>query len=83
MGRKSFSGHLTRCCENILRRSRKVVAVGLVASAVGLAIVGIHEEHREVEIGDQQMSLGSPLSASGNSTATMTTFNAGWWGNGW
>lgn len=79
--RKSFSGHLSRCCENIRRRSRKVVAVGLVASAVALAMVGVQEEHRDVETGDQQMLLASPLAASGNSTATMTTFNAGWWGH--
>jgi hypothetical protein len=80
MGRKSFSGHLSRCYHNICRRSRKFVAVGLVVSAVGLGIVGIQEEHRDVETADQQMSLVSPLSASGNSTATITTFSAGWWG---
>jgi hypothetical protein len=55
--------------------------VGLVGSAVGLAIIGIQEDHRDVDTVDQQtMSLVSPLSASGNSTATVTAFNAGWWG---
>lgn len=82
MGRKSFSGHLSRCYRNICRRSRKVVAVLLVVSAVGLAIVGIQEEHREVDTAEQQIvTLTSPLSASGNSTATVTTFKAGWWGH--
>lgn len=81
MGRKSFSGWLRRCYQNVCLRSlQRKVAVGMAASAVTLAIVGIQEDHRDVDTAEQQaMTLVSPLSATGN-TASMQTFG-GWWGD--
>src|SRR5579864_8856393 len=92
MRRKSFSGWLRRCYSNIclrsrgfysnicLRSRRSKVALGMAVLAVGLVLAGFEEDHREVNRAEQQITLASPLSASGN-TASVTYTNVGWWGN--
>jgi len=81
MRRKSFSGWLRRCYLNVCLKSRQSkIALSAAILFFFLGVAGIHEDHREVESAPQQTpSLASPLSASGNVTASYV--HSGWWGN--